>query len=557
MLPAIQRDLVWDTEQIERLFDSLMRDYPIGSFLFWYVEKERSKDFQFYEFIRNFHQRTNKRIKKADISGEDDIIAILDGQQRLTALYIGLRGTYAYKLPRKFYNNPQAYPERKLYLNLVNKSKKTDLKYDFRFLTNEEAQENDEDHFWFRVGNILNFKEQYEVNNYLIENDLLQIDKEKSIFANKTLFKLYEVIHQSKVINYFLEKSKELDKVLNIFIRVNSGGTSLSYSDLLLSIASTQWKDKDAREEIMDLVDKINDIGNGFNFNKDFVLKSCLILSDFKNIAFKVDNFKKQNMLTIEENWDNISKALISAIELLSSYGYDRSSLAANNLVIPIAYYLLKKGVPNDFPLKFKYADDRKKLHKWLNICQLKRTFGGQSDNVLRSMREVLLKNHSSFPLEEIVQKLKGTSKSLVFDEDEIENLLFYHYGQPYTFSTLALLYPTLDFKNQFHIDHIFPKSFFTRPKLTKRGIEDINFYMDNFNYLANLQLLEGPINEEKSNIDFKEWLELDYPNKEERKDYMKKHFIPDVDLDFENFKEFIIKREEILLNEFKSILKL
>ena len=430
MLPAIQRDLVWDTEQIERLFDSLMRDYPIGSFLFWYVPKVRSKDFQFYEFIRNYHQRTNKRIEKADISGEDDITAILDGQQRLTALYLGLRGTYAYKLPRKYFNNPHAYPERKLYLNLVNKSKKEDLEYDFRFLTYDEAQKNDENHFWFRVGDILNFNEQYEVNDYLLENNLFQISKEKSAFANKTLFKLYWVIHQSNVINYFLEKSEELDKVLNIFIRVNSGGTPLSYSDLLLSIASTQWKDKDAREEIMDLVDKINDIGNGFNFNKDFVLKSCLILSDFKNIAFKVDNFKKQNMLAIEKNWDNISKALISAIELFSSFGYDRSLLVANNLVIPVAYYLLKKDIPNDFALKHKYAGDRYKIYKWINICQLKRTFGGQSDNVLRWMREVLMDNYSSFPLDEIVQKLKGTSKSLVFDEDEIENLLYYHYGQ-------------------------------------------------------------------------------------------------------------------------------
>lgn len=534
-----------------------MRDYPIGSFLFWYVEKERSKDFQFYEFMRNYHQRNNKRIEKADISGEDDIIAILDGQQRLTALYLGLRGTYAYKLPYKYYNNPQAYPERKLYLNLINESNKTDLEYDFRFLTYEESQENDEDHFWFKVGDILNFKEQYEVNEYLIENDLLQIDKEKSNFANKTLFKLYGVIHQNNVINYFLEKSEELDKVLNIFIRVNSGGTPLSYSDLLLSIAATQWKEKDAREEIMDLVDKINDIGNGFNFNKDFVLKSCLILSDFKNIAFKVDNFKKQNMLTIEENWNDISKALISATELLSSFGYDRSFLAANNLVIPIAYYLLKKDFPNDFSFKFKYAEDRKKIHKWLNICQLKRTFGGQSDNVLRSMREIINENHFSFPLEKIVQKLKRTSKSLVFDEDEIENLLFYRYGQSYTFSTLALLYPTLDFKNQFHIDHIFPKSFFTKFKLTKRGIDDIGFYMENFNYLANLQLLEGPINEEKSNMDFKEWLELNYSDEQKRKDYMKKHFIPDIDLDFGNFEEFIYKREELLLNEFKSILKL
>src|SRR3990170_9034955 len=42
LLPAIQREVVWDVDQITKLFDSLMRDYPIGSFLFWYVDRKNS-----------------------------------------------------------------------------------------------------------------------------------------------------------------------------------------------------------------------------------------------------------------------------------------------------------------------------------------------------------------------------------------------------------------------------------------------------------------------------------------------------------------------------------
>lgn len=101
-----------------------------------------------------------------------------------------------------------------------------------------------------------------------------------------------------------------MGKVLNIFIIVNSGGTILSYSDLLLSIASAQWEEYDAREEIINFVDYINEIGNRFNINKDFVLKSSLVLSDFKNIAFKTNNFNKRNMLEIESNWEEIKNAL-------------------------------------------------------------------------------------------------------------------------------------------------------------------------------------------------------------------------------------------------------
>lgn len=57
LLPAIQREFVWSSEQIEKLFDSLMRGYPISSFLFWKVEKNVQKNYQFYEFIREYHER--------------------------------------------------------------------------------------------------------------------------------------------------------------------------------------------------------------------------------------------------------------------------------------------------------------------------------------------------------------------------------------------------------------------------------------------------------------------------------------------------------------------
>lgn len=86
LLPSIQREFVWDTEQIEKLFDSLMMDYPINSFLFWKVSKENTKEFKFYEFLRDYHQRENRHNPKANLNGTDDIIAILDGQQRMTSL---------------------------------------------------------------------------------------------------------------------------------------------------------------------------------------------------------------------------------------------------------------------------------------------------------------------------------------------------------------------------------------------------------------------------------------------------------------------------------------
>lgn len=80
-----------------------------------------------------------------------------------------------------------------------------------------------------------------DLNDYHIENDLTNHpDKEQQKLANRALFKLYDAIHVKGTISYYLEETQELDKGLNIFICVNSGGTPLSYSDLLLSFATAQ-----------------------------------------------------------------------------------------------------------------------------------------------------------------------------------------------------------------------------------------------------------------------------------------------------------------------------
>ena len=224
--------------------------------------------------------------------------------------------------------------------------------------------------------------------DYLIKNIMFSgVEKEKAEFANNALSKLYSVIHVNPTISYYLEKSEELDKVLNIFIRINSGGTTLSYSDLLLSFATAQWEKRDAREEINRFVDEINEIGNGFNVNKDFVLKACLVLSDFNDITFKVDNFNKSNMLKIEDSWDDITKAIRDAVRLISSFGFSRENITSNNLIIPIAYYLKHIGLPDNFEVSMARISDRSKIKKWFTLSLLKRVFSFMPDGVLKPVQ--------------------------------------------------------------------------------------------------------------------------------------------------------------------------
>ena len=119
VLPAIQREFVWRPDQIYRLFDSLMQGYPFGTFLYWQVDPENSGEFKFYDFVLDYHQRDNPHCPPLPDMPNQRLTAVLDGQQRLTALNIGLRGSMAWKLPRLRWTTLHAFPKRRLYLDLL------------------------------------------------------------------------------------------------------------------------------------------------------------------------------------------------------------------------------------------------------------------------------------------------------------------------------------------------------------------------------------------------------------------------------------------------------
>lgn len=153
VLPAIQREFVWKPEQIIRLFDSLLTGYPIGSFLFWTVKPENAKKYEFYDFIQHYHERDATHNTKAKLTTKGDVTAVLDGQQRLTALYIGLAGTYAYRKAKAWKANSNAYPRRTLYLCLTRRPEDPDSRYELAFLEDTNDLLTDANgHMWVRAG---------------------------------------------------------------------------------------------------------------------------------------------------------------------------------------------------------------------------------------------------------------------------------------------------------------------------------------------------------------------------------------------------------------------
>lgn len=558
LLPAIQREFVWKPEQICRLFDSLLQDYPFGTFLFWKIKPENREKYQFYQFMQHYHERDNYHCENVSRLPDREFTAVLDGQQRITALNIGLRGSFAWKLNGKWWSNDDAFPVRYLYLNLLGEPNlETGSKYQFEFLTEDRSSIVSDSEYWFKVARIMN-EDEDDLVDEVQDSEVLNADQKRE--ARKALRELYRTIHFKDKIAYYEESDQSLEKVLNIFIRMNSGGTTLSYSDLLLSIAVAQWDDLDAREEIHSLVDEMNRVGDGFNISKDLVLKAGLMLSDIGSVGFKVENFNKENMAILEANWHSIKEALILSMQLMASYGFNAQNLRANSAVLPLAYYLYHRKLDLSYLSRIEHAEDRERIRHWLVRSMLKASgiWGSGLDTLLTLLRaDIQQFGSDKFPVDKIESTMQQRGKSLRFDDEEIAELAELGYNNPRTFALLTLIFPGFDFSHHFHVDHIYPKGLFTKSKLTKAGVpEELQDQMiEASNRLPNLQLLEGSVNNQKRQKMPHDWYLQQWPNVEARKSHLQSQAISSLPEEIQDFMSFYNQRHETLLARIRMAL--
>ncbi|UKJ12435.1 DUF262 domain-containing protein [Helicobacter pylori] len=542
-LPDIQREYVWlkkaDEKKIEQLFDSILRGYPIGSFLFWKLQKEdiaksdeqdeNKLNFQLYQFITNYDERKphNEKIRIEEIR-RDDLSIVLDGQQRLTSLYIGLKGTRTLKKKNAKNDNPNAYEEKRLYLNLKHQPNMDNPEDNYQFEFHAKTPENDKKHWWFKVGDILELESVWDyAQEHGLKGDEL-----------KLLEKLNKAFCTENLISYFEEKEKDLNKVLNIFIRVNSGGVKLSYSDLLMSILTASFS-SDIREKMNELVDALKDKGFS-NMGQDQVLKTCLLLIG-KDTTFELKNFNKNNIKKIEENWEKITESIYNAAKLLENFGYVKYLGSAYILSSLAYFYFLKQKMDKN---------DKEQALKFVRSAQITSYFTSSTDtklnNIANSMKDV--KTFESFNH----NLAKHQTWPLKITNDAIEEMMCCS-SHALVFPILQILYPYLNYKTTtFHIDHIYPKSKF------KKGNEklDKGFY-ECGNHLYNLQLLEGAENQAKKDKDPEVWLKEEYKdNQQAIEEYKRKNYIdPTLKLEWENIKDFREKREEAIIKTLKEVL--
>lgn len=569
ILPAIQREYVWKPSQVIKLFDSVLRGYPVGSFLSWKVLPETVGKFKFYGFMKDYSGYDKKHNPVVDIPLDREVIAALDGQQRLTSLNIGLRGTYAYRNPRAWANKAWSYPERRLYLNLLGEAPENEagLKYHLAFLTKEQIEQSADDATkkWFPIGDIFDASEAYQMAQLPMKYGVGNEAK-----AVEMISLLWQEVHHNQSLHFYEETDQDIERVLDIFVRVNSGGTVLSYSDLLMSIATAQWKDKDARAAVHDLVDALNTTGQGFDFSQDTVLKSGLVLADVGDVGFKVKNFTTANMAILEARWDDISTSLRIAAELLSDFGLAGGTLAADSVLIPVAYYVHRRGLTPEYRVSDKPADraDRAALRSWvLRSLIVRGVWGSGLDTLLRDLREVIRRDgHDGFPVEPIERAMALRGKSLEVTDALIEDILGLAYGGGRTWAVLATLFDHVDTRMQYHEDHVFPRSQLdARTLKAVRDAEGNRRYSDALidelvakrDLLPNLELLPGPENIRKSDVAPDVWVIDHYAGADERAAFIKANSLPaELPHDADDFLAFFDARRELLVGRIKDKLR-
>lgn len=540
LIPAFQREYVWDHVRVENLFDSLMREYPINSMLFWQVTQPAYSSFTFYDFLSQYVEC--HKVHNTATNVTNDFYAVLDGQQRLTSLYLGLYGTYAYHTKYRGWDyTPDNFPQRKLYLNIskINANASEDDKmYIFEFLKDSDTDGQDLIQMgrnkWFRVGHIID----------LFPNGILTFVMNNGLSVDEAyiLNQLMNVICYKGNINYYLETAVQPNQAVNIFVRTNSGGKPLSTSDILLSLTIAGWTKVNAKEEFVQLADTVS--GFGFSINHEYILKAflCLFHSSVKN---QISSFDTNFLNLTEQHWSCVKDCITSLFELLNSFGLDNTTLKSYNATLPILCYLYWNNKYSKFTSSVANTQDRDIIRKWLLKTLLYKSFGTSADSVLqRALKK--LKDQNLFPADLVSSDM---GQPTVVDPAWIDELLATQKDDPYAFSILSILYPSCNFATtKFDKDHLHPAAMYDQYKNgggTKSWAE--------YNSIVNLQLLDSASNRSKNADSLDTWVAQTITN---RPNLYSETYIPnDVSLLLSDFDSFYDKRKLLLSEQLKSLL--
>lgn len=495
-LPEFQRGYVWNRDQVRGLMHSLYRKHPVGSLLVWVTKSESAT-------------------ARGDGGLAPGVVELLlDGQQRITSLYGIIRG----RPPRFFDGNPQAFTG--LYFHLETET--------FEFFLPTKMNGNP---LWVSVTDVM--KEgtgkaavrllavpELQANANVYINRLSAIDGIKEID-----------LHVEKV----LGENKTVDVVVDIFNRVNSGGTKLSKGDLALAKICAEWPE--ARTEMKRRLEKWRRAG--FQFRLEWLLRNINAITTGEALFHALEN------VSTEQFKAGLAKAECGVDRILNHVagrlGLDHDRVLGSHYAFPvIARFLDRRGG--------NFADhrERDRVLFWYVHTLLWGRYAGSTETVLNQDLE-------------ITEELDGAIDRLVVQLRQNRGDLKVTPNDFIGFSRGARFYPLLYMLtrvwhakdwgsgdeltqhllgsfNRLHVHHIFPKAL-----LYKHGYKRADV-----NAVANFTFLTQDTNLEVSDRDPAEYMPV-YERK--HPGAIASHWIPqDPRLwKLDNYPQFLEERRRLL----------
>ena len=554
ILPALQRNFVWEEPKICKLFDSLMRGFPIGTFLFWSIDEKTFSSYTFKKFLKEYDEerREFQRGENATVK-LSEYYAVLDGQQRITSMYLALKGSWRTHKKYTEWSKPTNYYYRYFCINILQTRDDEDSSYEFAFIDENDIRKPlDDGKFWVKVADVINSKSDEYMDNVCDEFTSVFPNSSSANPARKMLRALDKAICMTDNIHYFSAENMSLAEVGDIFERVNNGGQKLSYSDLMLSIATREQDGVDLHDLIEEKLVYINGKANeatGFKADTELILTAGLMFTNAQSLSLKKkENYSPEQMNAIfKDHWESITEALAGAVEYLEYLGFAGSKLTSKNLILPIAYYFYANNVTiaKEKGGSARAVCDFIFIRQWLLRAMINSVFSDGIGATLLRMRNHISSNNKYFPLDVFMrEKIK---KPLDVDKENAKDILDYKKGDSRIIPLMMELAKETS-NVVYDEDHIWPRESLTKTSIRKLypniSDENLKSYMFNCDRLPNIQLLSPGTNRSKKDTLYGEWLK----NNPQNDVYYSSRFIPTaISYEYDNFLQFIEKRSELL----------
>lgn len=539
VMPAFQRQYVWSMEQIEKLWDSILLDYPISTFLFWHVDNDNvTGDTYFCNFLTEVtfdsrKQADSVNYELSNINVKISDTAVLDGQQRLTSLYLSLFGE-AYIRQKHARKNNSGGIVTKLLIELnknkldVDEEEYNSKKYDIKFSEKVGKLSPTQ----FEIKHILETRFQDKTSrDKAIEEAITNVPADSKEYASGVLKKLCYKIFEEKLIRFAEIYDMKQDDALEMFVRFNSGGKALKKSEITMSILEAYWPS--AKTEFGKIL-----VGDYSGFDSDFIIRSSLML--YGDVV--KSNISNKIAQELKNNWSEFKKALINLGIVLKDMHIEINRFQSSwNVLLPILYFIYYNP---------SYRNNLDGIRAYLIRAILFTYFQSGTTGKLQQMKSKINENDG-----EITIEMLNRMNDLRVTDGRIEDILNTEKGS--RVAGEALYFLSIDWINKnfkYEQDHLHPYERFNGNKPISVSMEDWKIWRGNCNRLANLQLLEGRANGSKNDMRL-----VDYyndMNDSQKESFCRQSFIPEgVSLEIENFEEFYEERKTIITEKLRELL--